>query len=180
LPVTKNTLTLKEIIVLIFSILRQSSNYYPKGGKMKLNKKGFTLVELMIVVAIIGILAAVAVPKFADLINKSKEGATKGGLSAVRGALHVYYGNNEGVFPTDTSALVPQYINEIPTAKLPGTGHSDSASVTPLPTPSNTPEGSSGGGWAYYTHTVSTSATYGWFGVNCTHTDLKGTVWSTY
>ena len=147
---------------------------------MKLNKKGFTLVELMIVVAIIGILAAVAVPKFADLINKSKEGATKGGLSAVRGALHVYYGNNEGVFPGNITYLVPQYINEIPTAKLPGTGHSDSASVTALATTSDTPEGSSGGGWAYYTHTVSTHATYGWFGVNCTHSDLKGTTWSTY
>jgi len=146
---------------------------------MKLNKKGFTLVELMIVVAIIGILAAVAVPKFADLINKSKEGATKGGLSAVRGALHVYYGQNEGVFPTDIqSGLVPQYINEIPTAKLPATGHSDSNSVVLLSTPSATL--SETGGWAYYNHTVSNDPTYGWFGVNCTHTDLKGTVWSTY
>ena len=59
---------------------------------MKMSKKGFTLIELMIVVAIIGILAAIAIPKFANLINKSKEGATKGALSTVRSAIQVYYG----------------------------------------------------------------------------------------
>jgi len=50
------------------------------------NSKGFTLIELMIVVAIIGILSAIAIPKFADLIRKSNEGATKGNseLSAVQ------------------------------------------------------------------------------------------------
>ncbi len=139
---------------------------------MKLNKKGFTLIELMIVVAIIGILAAVAVPKFADLINKSKEGATKGALSAVRGALQVYYSDNEGNYPTSLTSgdFTPKYMNEMPTAKLPGTGHADSTSVTAFATPATAVSDS--GGWGYYTHSVTTHSTYGWFGVSCTHNPL--------
>src|ERR1044071_47481 len=63
--------------------------------------KGFTLIELMIVVAIIGILAAVAIPKFADLVTKSKEASIKGNLGAVRSALSIYYGDQEGKYPTN-------------------------------------------------------------------------------
>ena len=65
----------------------------------KLKKsKGFTLIELMIVVAIIGILAAVAIPKFADLVSKSKEAAVKGTLGALRSAISIYYGDREGQY----------------------------------------------------------------------------------
>ena len=57
----------------------------------------------MIVVAIIGILAAIAIPKFADLIRKSQEGATKGSLGALRSALTIYYGDMEGVYPATST-----------------------------------------------------------------------------
>ena len=72
---------------------------------MKNDKRGFTLIELMIVVAIIGILAAIAVPKFADLIRKSTEGASKGNLGSVRSALSIYYGDMEGQYPSSISGL---------------------------------------------------------------------------
>jgi type IV pilus assembly protein PilA len=154
----------------------------------KRSNKGFTLIELMIVVAIIGILAAIAIPKFADLISKSKEGATKGGLSAVRSSLQVYYGDHEGIYPHDTLTILTtdgKYINEIPTAKLPGTGVGDSADVTAYS--SMTAGGAAyvpaiatdAVGWAY-ANDDSVNGTWGNFGVATVEEDLKGVIWTTY
>lgn len=68
------------------------------------SKKAFTLVELMIVVAIIGILAGIAIPRYMNFIRRSREGATKGNLGALRSALNIYYSDNEGIFPPATAA----------------------------------------------------------------------------
>lgn len=99
---------------------------------MTKKQKGFTLVELMIVVAIIGVLAAVAIPKFADMLEKSREGATKGNLSAIKSAVSNYYADQQGVYPntldTATSvvggvpytAFVPNYIDLLPAVKVTG------------------------------------------------------------
>ncbi|HNG46017.1 MAG TPA: prepilin-type N-terminal cleavage/methylation domain-containing protein, partial [Elusimicrobiota bacterium] len=64
-----------------------------------MKKNGFTLIELMLVVAIIGLLAAIAIPKFANLVVKSREAAMKGQLGAIRSALSIYYSDNEGFYP---------------------------------------------------------------------------------
>jgi len=66
--------------------------------------EGFTLIELMIVVAIIGILAAIAIPRFAQMLEKSREGQTHGNLNSIHSAATIYYADQKGVWPTTLSA----------------------------------------------------------------------------
>lgn len=137
--------------------------------------KGFTLIELMIVVAIIGILAAIAIPKFADLIRKSNEGATRGNLGAVRSALSIYYGDMEGVYPDNVTALTinTKYMKSVPTVKVPP-HHPDTNGV--VQTEQTTSDVS--GGWGY--NNTATASNFGTVWVRCTHTDTKGKQWSEY
>ena len=60
-----------------------------------MNKKGFTLVELMIVVVIIGILASIAIPKFSHLIGKTKTSEAKEILGHIIQLEKTYYFTNE-------------------------------------------------------------------------------------
>ena len=142
----------------------------------ELSKKGFTLIELMIVVAIIGILAAIAIPKFAELIRKSSEGASKGNLGALRSAMSIYYGDMEGTYPATVGALTigGKYLTVIPPAKAPNY-HTDSSTIVLLTGAANP---TNVGGWYYNDET--TNANVGNVLVNCTHTDTKGTVWTGY
>lgn len=132
---------------------------------MKANKKGFTLIELMIVVAIIGILAAIAIPKFADLIRKSNEGATKGNLGSVRSAISIYYGEMEGTYPVNFAYLTTKYLDVIPEAKNYYHGNASTYS-----TASSMPDEA---GWWY-------QQTNGGMLVSCTHTDTKNLIISTW
>lgn len=58
------------------------------------NKKGFTLIELMIVVAIIGILAAIAIPDFLKFQAKAKQSEAKTNLGAIFTTQIAYFGEN--------------------------------------------------------------------------------------
>lgn len=59
------------------------------------SQSGFSLVELMIVVAIIGVLAALAVPKFASFQAKARQAEAKTNLSHIYTLQESYYGDNE-------------------------------------------------------------------------------------
>ncbi|MGF1692837.1 pilin [Photobacterium kagoshimensis] len=68
---------------------------------MKKMQKGFTLIELMIVVAIIGVLSAIAVPAYKSYVKKSEAAA---GVSTVRSLLTNIdmFEQEKGAFPSDT------------------------------------------------------------------------------
>jgi len=58
-----------------------------------INQKGFTLIELVIIIAVLGILAAVAIPKYANITSESKEAAARGALGGLRSGITIFYAN---------------------------------------------------------------------------------------
>lgn len=68
-------------------------------------RRGFTLLELMIVVVIIGILAAVAVPNFISATDEAKAARIQADLSVIGSAVEIYHAK-KGSYPTALSDLV--------------------------------------------------------------------------
>ena len=86
--------------------------------------RGFTLIELMIVTAILGILAYVGVTQYGGLLEKTAEGATKGGLGSMRVAAALYHGDHEGRWPADLNATgrfeFSRYLDRMPIVQVTG------------------------------------------------------------
>ncbi len=76
--------------------------------------EGYSLVELMIVVAIIGILVALAVPSFQQSAVKAREAVLKQNLHTIRTVLDQYYAD-KGSYPSSLETLVEaKYLRRVP------------------------------------------------------------------
>jgi prepilin-type N-terminal cleavage/methylation domain-containing protein len=166
------------------------------------SRSGFTLIELMIVIAIITVLTGVAIPKMSDLIGTARESRTKGNLGILRSALTVYYSETEGRYPAFpfpfsqpagygmllNDTLVPRYLSEIPEAMPHSAKHrsSDAVYLVWNLAGNQDDEPLSGYGWTYDANPFDEikpdgfKGTWGTIQVLCRHLDSKGRNWSTY
>ena len=76
---------------------------------MPSNQKGFTLIELLIVVVIIGILAAIAIPKFANTKEKAYVASMKSDLRNLITAQEAYFSDNNSNYAQSTTNLGTNY-----------------------------------------------------------------------
>lgn len=136
-------------------------------------------------VAMLGIIAAVAIPRFADLTRKSGEGAGKGNLGSLRSAITIYYADMEGQYPADISALTlnGKYLQQIPDAKTPNF-HPDSPAVRVYDASVCSGKAvdltklQDTGGWGYVADPKAPCSSS--LFVNCTHTDSRQKQWASY
>jgi general secretion pathway protein G len=78
------------------------------------SERGFTLLELIIVVAMIGILASIAMPALKDMPTRAKEAVLKTNLHSIRETLDMFYGD-KGRYPGSFDELVEaKYLRAIP------------------------------------------------------------------
>lgn len=91
---------------------------------MSQGERAFTLVELLIVVVVLAILAAIAIPWFADASQRSKAAAVQGQLKLLNSAVHYFY-NDTGLWP--------KKLNDLDNSSAPPNGVDATGHDKPIP-----------------------------------------------
>jgi general secretion pathway protein G len=103
---------------------------------------GFTLIELMVVISIIGVLAGIAVVQVKNMQRKARETALRKDLHDMREAIDNFYADKQR-YPADLNELVPKYLQRIP--KDPISKAQDWDAITEPPDPDAPPNNDASG-----------------------------------
>lgn len=84
------------------------------NGNKKNKSRGFTIVELLVVLSVIALLLSIVTPRYLNKVEEGKEVALKQNLSVIRRSIDQYY-SDQGIYPDRLNQLVEKrYLREIP------------------------------------------------------------------
>ena len=135
-------------------------------------QQGFTIIELLIVIAIIGILAGLVLNNFQGAQAKARDVQRKADINAIHGKLEEFYNNNNG-YPDgnlDTTVLAGADVDALKDADGTAIGYNGGfivSTTAPTPTVSNTAE------YAYAAYGCTTAGAQSTVGATCTKYVLK-------
>lgn len=118
---------------------------------MKAKKSGFTLVEILIVVVILGILAAIVIPQFTDASTDAKTSSLCADLQTVRSQIELYKIQHNDIPPTDAASFEAQMTAKTDVDGAVGTDYGPYLREIPVEpfTDDNTVSAAGADGWNY-------------------------------
>jgi MSHA pilin protein MshA len=119
--------------------------------RTQLGNSGFTLIELVIIIVVLGIIAAIAVPKYQNIATEAKESSCKGALGALRSGINIWYANEaaKGNTPTYPPIDSLRTVGVVMEQALPGNPYQTAAGDSIVTGVTKGAIVGTRGGWAY-------------------------------